>query len=480
MEESASILGWETAAVSVAVFIGILLLVRFAMGGSFGNVHDDFGGPTAPPLGQASAGISSFSPRQATSEDRKGDSRHSSKPHDPEEKKWDDELSSLLGPDVRSGSEGKTEIKSADSNLESFFGPRSKRKIESEPQPDIGSEADLPIESNSNAVADLEPEIENELDLRSRLKADIKAELQAELKAELESELKAELKAEIKATLETEFKLGSEAQTTSDADSTAEPELEAESASEVVPAKNWRYGLLEAAYTVDLDRSEDWEPNRKKFEPISEEGLLEPPEELICDESSVEPSLAPASKTEGSPIAAEERRPQEATVPLKPRVAEVNSILPSPTESEAPAMPPKAPATPVARVNPIKPIAPIPSEASPPEAIQPSSPSVPALRPSPVHPTNPVVRTAEPLATGASPASFSPPAPILQPDESVPKSKWAQLFGKKDPSERIGKRVPIKKGKLKGRYGTIMSVDGDAVTIADKVGKTTVVSASDL
>jgi hypothetical protein len=54
-----------------------------------------------------------------------------------------------------------------------------------------------------------------------------------------------------------------------------------------------------------------------------------------------------------------------------------------------------------------------------------------------------------------------------------------KFFQSKDPREHIGERLAIKRGRLKGRYGTVVSIEGNLVTISDKSGKITTVDAAD-
>lgn len=98
---------------------------------------------------------------------------------------------------------------------------------------------------------------------------------------------------------------------------------------------------------------------------------------------------------------------------------------------------------------------------------------VAAPAPAPVAPPA-VAATALPAQTSSTtPKSFETAEP------AAPKGLLGRFFKPKNPREHIGQRLPIKRGKLKGRYGTIVSVEGNVVMISDKSGKTTTVDAGD-
>ena len=235
-------------------------------------------------------------------------------------------------------------------------------------------------------------------------------------KEELKKSLKEELKAELRAELKAELKA----------------EIESASPSNPRPKREMpptQHGGLEPAFTIDPAAVGHIRPNRRRSMAQSE------PEPKVAAETH---EVTPTSSPDTVPIAAStferEQEPEETAGPV------AAPVEPAP----APVYP--APVTPG---------------------------SVRPQQPAPVAPPA-VAATALPAQTRSiTPKSFETPEP------AAPKGLLSRFFRPKNPREHIGQRLPIKRGKLKGRYGTIVSVEGNVVMISDKSGKTTTVDAGD-
>ena len=228
-------------------------------------------------------------------------------------------------------------------------------------------------------------------------------------------ELKKSLKEELKAELRAELK--------------AELKSEIESTSPFKPRPKRKmpptqHGELGPAFTIDPAAVDHILPNRRRSMAQSE------PEPKVAAETH---EVTPTSSPDTAPIAAStferEQEPEETAGPVA-----------------APVEPAPAPVSPA----PVTP-----------GSVRPQQPA-------------PVAATALPAQTSSiTPKSFETPEP------AAPKGLLSRFFRPKNPREHIGQRLPIKRGKLKGRYGTIVSVEGNVVMISDKSGKTTTVDAGD-
>ena len=190
-----------------------------------------------------------------------------------------------------------------------------------------------------------------------------------------------------------------------------------------------QHGELGPAFTIDPAAVDHILPNRRRSMAQSE------PEPKVAAETH---EVTPTSSPDTAPIAAStferEQEPEETAGPVA-----------------APVEPAPAPVSPA----PVTPG------------------SVRPQQPAPVAPPA-VAATALPAQTRSiTPKSFETPEP------AAPKGLLSRFFRPKNPREHIGQRLPIKRGKLKGRYGTIVSVEGNVVMISDKSGKTTTVDAGD-
>tara|TARA_R110002096_G_scaffold326721_2_gene520689 strand:+ start:758 stop:2077 length:1320 start_codon:yes stop_codon:yes gene_type:complete len=439
MDDTVSTIGWEVIAVTAGIFFLILLVIRFAMGDAYGDVDSNFGGGGSPPPGQNPFGERQIVTRTIVEHQGEhfsvptsmGKTREGKKKVlNPAEEKWDEELESLIGKKVRNPGD----------DLADFF--------ESEISKGTA------LDSEDDTESPHQSEAEFELEFNSELKEDLKSKLKEELKAEIKTELESELKIDIKG----DFK------------ESPMPKREAKE------PPSLKYGLIEPAHDFDPERIESWKPNRRKSEPESEavplEGLLLPASEVFDVPSPVVADSEADSEGPSEAVQdAGDSRPNKLTVPfLPPKAAteKVSTILPTPPRKAAPSTEPISPASPVAPVASNKP------------PMQSSAPPVASSQAVPVQPSAQIGTPVPQKVAGAAVAHAVKPSPALQSDEPAPKSKWAKLFGSKDPRDRIGKRVPIKRGKLQGRYGTIVSVEGDQVVISDKSGRMTTVDASDL
>ena len=235
-------------------------------------------------------------------------------------------------------------------------------------------------------------------------------------KEELKKSLKEELKAELRAELKAELK----------------SEIESTSPFKPRPKRKMpptQHGELGPAFTIDPAAVDHILPNRRRSMAQSE------PEPKVAAETH---EVTPTSSPDTAPIAAStferEQEPEETAGPVA-----------------APVEPAPAPVSPA----PVTPG------------------SVRPQQPAPVAPPA-VAATALPAQTSSiTPKSFETPEP------AAPKGLLSRFFRPKNPREHIGQRLPIKRGKLKGRYGTIVSVEGNVVMISDKSGKTTTVDAGD-
>ena len=235
-------------------------------------------------------------------------------------------------------------------------------------------------------------------------------------KEELKKSLKEELKAELRAELKAELRA----------------EIESTSPFKPRPKRKMpptQHGELGPAFTIDPAAVDHILPNRRRSMAQSE------PEPKVAAETH---EVTPTSSPDTAPIAAStferEQEPEETAGPVA-----------------APVEPAPAPVSPA----PVTPG------------------SVRPQQPAPVAPPA-VAATALPAQTSSiTPKSFETPEP------AAPKGLLSRFFRPKNPREHIGQRLPIKRGKLKGRYGTIVSVEGNVVMISDKSGKTTTVDAGD-
>ncbi len=261
---------------------------------------------------------------------------------------------------------------------------------------------------------------------KSVTKEELKRSLKEELKAELRAELRSELRAEIE--LEKDKKISSQ---------TGDPPTQ--------------HGKLEAACPSD------------KVNPaaVDRVQLNRRPTAVSTTPQDLEPKNR-------------EVEPLESTAP----VATINSTQELAAEPDPRANPNSAPSTPSTPLLP-KPLSPAPLPSIPTAA----KPAQPSPTPSPNTPRPPAAASASP-ATSPIPARPATETPARAPVEvaapaPAPKRLLGKFFQSKDPREHIGERLAIKRGRLKGRYGTVVSIEGNLVTISDKSGKITTVDAAD-
>ncbi|MEM9280738.1 MAG: KOW motif-containing protein [Verrucomicrobiota bacterium] len=204
-----------------------------------------------------------------------------------------------------------------------------------------------------------------------------------------------------------------------------------------------KHGLIEPILDYDESRTEALKPNRKRSDLVAEQEAPSPaPTEV--PQPGYQPPVAPVSpETYPHPY-------QQPVQPEQPQPARV---------------PPEQPS------EPLTPAAFAPGSAPQPGLVQPIGQSAPVVQPAATYPG---------MVQGAGRPAPVSGAASRRPIRATKQPFWKRLFGGKDPRNRIGKRVLIKRGKLEGRYGTIVSVDGDNVVVSDRSGRKASIRASDL
>ena len=257
---------------------------------------------------------------------------------------------------------------------------------------------------------------------KSVTKEELKRSLKEELKAELRAELRSELRAEIE--LEKDQKISSQ---------TSDPSTQ--------HGESGAAGKVDKVNPAPIDRVR---PNR--------------PTSVV---STTAQDLEPKKR---------EAAPSESTAPI-PTIDSTQELEMEPKPRVNPNLAPSAPLLP----KPLSP-APLPSI---PTAAKPAQPS-----PTPTSNTAqpPVAANAPPAATSPTPvrpATGTPALVEVATPAPAPKGFLEKFFRPKDPREHIGERLAIKRGRLKGRYGKVVSIEGNVVTVSDKSGKITTVDATD-
>tara|TARA_B100000925_G_scaffold126008_1_gene93984 strand:+ start:10053 stop:11318 length:1266 start_codon:yes stop_codon:yes gene_type:complete len=261
---------------------------------------------------------------------------------------------------------------------------------------------------------------------KSVTKEELKRSLKEELKAELRAELRSELRAEIE--LEKDQKISSQ---------TSDP-----------PTQHGESGATDKVDTVNPAPVDRVRPDR--------------PTSIV---SSTPQDLEPKNR---------EAAPSESTAPI-PTIDSTQELAKEPEPRVNPNPAPSAPLLP-------KPLSPAPLPSTPTAA----KPAQPSPTPTSNTPKPPVAANASPVATSPTPVRPATGTPAPAPVEvaapapaPAPKGFLEKFFRPKDPREHIGERLAIKRGRLKGRYGTVVSIEGNVVTISDKSGKITTVDATD-
>ena len=254
--------------------------------------------------------------------------------------------------------------------------------------------------------------------------------------------MRAELKAELKAEIE------------------AEPPPEPRPKRKKPPTQ---HGELEPAFTIEPAAVDHIRPNRRRSMAQSE-----PEPKVAAETREVTPTGSPDTAPIAPSTSEREPEPEEAVEPVAAPIEPAEEAAPLQPDHTAPLKP-----------GPISPVAPAPAPVSPSPA--PASPAPAPVSPGPVRPQQPAPVAPSAVAPTALLAQTSTPTPksFETPEPAAPKGLLGRFFKPKDPREHIGERLAIKRGKLKGRYGTIVSVEGNVVTISDKSGKTTTVDAGD-